>query len=137
MNLIKNPLLQSGVLEHLAVSGSFLLIEKWLGSRLRSFDMLLALDTCESYLFCGSTSGVHLTFLRFVEYYSLKLFLLVEEVRDVEECIAFESYVYKSRLHPGQHAHHSSLVDVADNALIVLAAFDVKLGNLFVFDDGD
>ena len=110
---------------------------KWLGSRLRSFDVLLAFDTCESDLLCGSASGVNLTLLRFVEYYSLKLFLLVEEVRDVEECIAFESYVNESRLHPGQHAHHTSFVDVAYNALVVLAAFDVKLGNFFVLDDGD
>jgi len=38
----------------------------------------------------------------------------LEEVGDVEECVAIEANVHEGRLHAGKHACDSSFVDAAD-----------------------
>jgi len=40
-------------------------------------------------------------------------------------------------LHTGQDAHYATFIDVADDALVLFAAFDVELCNAIVFDDRD
>src|SRR5437870_12927152 len=76
-----------------------------------------------------------LALLRLINDDALKLFLFVKEIRNVEKGIAFESDIDKSRLHSRQHAHDAALVDVANDPLMGLAAFDVEFANLLVFDD--
>ena len=102
------------------------------------FDVILSFDSGLRDLFGGgafSTSSV--TLLRLIDDDPLKLFLFVEEIRDIKEGVAFESDIDESRLHSRQHAHHAPFINVADDALIAFAALDVKLGNLLVFDDRD
>jgi hypothetical protein len=38
-------------------------------------------------------------------------------------------------LHAGQDTHHATFVKVADDALILFAAFDVELCDAVIFDD--
>src|SRR6266498_1937465 len=101
-------------------------------------DMAFAFDASQCNLFGGHALGLFdVTLLRLVNYYSLKLFFLIEEVGYIKKSVALESDVNESRLHAGQHAHDAPFINVADNSLIAFAAFDVKLGHLFVLDDRD
>src|SRR6266545_3695784 len=111
---------------------------KRLDAIMSSFDVAFSFDAGQDNLLRRhALCFFHVTLLRFVNNDSLKLFLLIEEVGYVKKRIAFESDVNEGRLHPGQHAHDTSFVNVADNSLIAFAAFDVKLGYLFVLDDRD
>jgi len=53
----------------------------------------------------------------------------LEVVADVEEGRLLEADVHEGRLHAREHAHHASLHDVADDALVAFP-FDVELGEL-------
>ena len=59
-----------------------------------------------------------------------------DDLRDVEERVAFEAYVNKGGLHAGQHLRDPALVDVADDAALILA-LDEDLDDLVVLEDGD
>ena len=65
------------------------------------------------------------------------LFHELGEVRDVKEGIALKADVDEGRLHAGQHFHHPAFVEVADDALILVTAFDIKFRHHAVFKDGD
>ena len=58
------------------------------------------------------------------------------DVGDVEEAVALETEVNERRLHAGQHFRHPALVEIADDAALMLA-FDEDLGNLIVLEDRD
>ena len=102
------------------------------------FDVAFAFYASQRNLLGRHALGLfNVTLLRLVNYDSLKLFFLIEKVGHIKKRVALESDVNKSRLHAGQHAHDAPLINVADNSLIAFAAFDVKLGHLFVLDDRD
>ena len=44
----------------------------------------------------------------------VEIFDTFEEVGDVEESVAIETDIHKGRLHAGQHARHTPLVDASD-----------------------
>jgi hypothetical protein len=59
---------------------------------------------------------------------------------NVKEGVALQAYVHECGLHSGQHALYATFVNVADDALLgfaALPAFDVKLCDESVLDDGD
>ncbi len=73
--------------------------------------------------------------LRLVDHDPLKLFFLVEEVRNVKEGVAFETNVDEGRLHSRQYAHDATFVNVADDSLMLFSTFNVELCDLVVFND--
>ena len=60
----------------------------------------------------------------------------VDDLRDVEEGVPFETDVNEGGLHPGEDLGDPPLVDIADNAARSLA-LDEDLDDLVVFEDGD
>jgi hypothetical protein len=82
-------------------------------------------------LFLGLAPGLPL-FLDLILF-----FFFVKEVRNVKERIAFESDVDESRLHTGQNFHHAAFVNVADDALVLIASLNVEFCHHVVFDNGD
>ena len=67
------------------------------------------------------------------------LLVLVEvgdDVRHVEEAVALEADVDERRLHAGQDFRDPALVDVADDAAILLA-LDEQFSELVVLENGD
>ncbi len=60
----------------------------------------------------------------------------VDDFRDVEERVALEPDVDERRLHPREDLGDPSLVDVADDAALILA-FDENLDDLIVLENGD
>jgi hypothetical protein len=62
------------------------------------------------------------------------IFLLFEEIRDVEERVAFESDVDECRLHSRQHPGHAAFVNGSRERVLVLA-LKIDFGKLFVFYD--
>ena len=60
----------------------------------------------------------------------------VEDVRDVEKGGLFQTDIHEGGLHPRQHPHHPTLVDVPDDPLDP-APLDVQLRNGAVFDERD
>ncbi len=61
------------------------------------------------------------------------LVMLLQEIRDVEECVALQAKVHKSGLHAGEHASHAPLVDTARERILV-GALEVHLHQLIVFE---
>ena len=105
---------------------------------MRGFDVMLAIDPRLLDMFRGGAGrGFGIDFLRFIDDDALELGFLVEEIRDVKERVALQSDIHKGRLHAGQHAHYAAFVDIPDDALILFAAFDVKLSNAVILDDRD
>ena len=102
------------------------------------FDVALALDArLFDMLGCRQLRRSGVALLGGVHHDALKLGFFIKEIRDIKKGIAFETDVHKRRLHARQHAHHAALVKVADDALILRAAFDVELSNALVFHDRD
>ena len=62
--------------------------------------------------------------------------MLVEEVRDIEKGVAFETEIDKRRLHARQDAGHSSFVDTACQRIFV-GTLKMHLDELTVLEDGD
>ncbi len=60
----------------------------------------------------------------------------VDDFRDVEERVALEADVNEGGLHAGEDFVDPALVDVADNAALILA-LDEDLDDLVVLEDGD
>ncbi len=96
---------------------------------------MFAFDAIEGYLFSRGVFCVGSALLRLIDDDSFKLFFFVEEVRNVKERIAFESDVDEGGLHSGQDPHHASLVNVADDSLMLFSTFNVELSDLVVFND--
>ena len=67
---------------------------------------------------------------------ALELLDGVDDFSDVEERVALEADVDERRLHPGQDLRDPALVDVADDAALILA-LDEDLDDLVVLEDGD
>src|SRR6516225_11192384 len=67
------------------------------------------------------------------------LFVLEQfgEVRNVKERIPLKCDVYESGLHTWQDLHYAAFVQIANNTLIFIAAFDIELGNYAVLNNGD
>src|SRR6185369_1716377 len=108
------------------------------GAFLRGLDLLLALDSGQLNMFSScARGGLVIAFAGFVDDDPFELGLFVKEIRDVKERVALQADIHKSRLHSRQHAHHASFVNIADDSLVLLAAFDIELGDSFIFDDGD
>jgi hypothetical protein len=61
--------------------------------------------------------------------------LLFEEIGDVKEGVALETYVDECRLHSGEDSGDASLVDGAGEGVFVLALV-INFCDLIVFDDG-
>ncbi len=60
----------------------------------------------------------------------------VDDLRDVEERVAFEADVNEGGLHAGENLVHPALVDVANDAALILA-LDEDFDDLVVLEDGD
>src|SRR4051812_9827289 len=61
---------------------------------------------------------------------------VIDDVTDVEERGLVEAYFDEGGLHPGENPGHPALVDVADNALVLLP-LEVELGDVAIFDQRD
>jgi hypothetical protein len=64
----------------------------------------------------------------------LLVFLLFEEVRHIEEGVAFEPYVDECRLHSGKNPGHATLVDRTCERVFVLT-LKINFVELLVFHD--
>ena len=105
---------------------------------MRSFDLLLAFDASLLDMISGCfLRRLNVAFPGCVHDDALELGFFIKEVRDIKERVALKADVNERRLHPGQHAHHATLVKVPDDTLILFAAFDVKLSYAIVFDNRD
>ena len=62
--------------------------------------------------------------------------VLFEEVRHVEEAVAFETHVNERRLHSGQYSRDSPLVDTAGQRILV-GPLKIHLNQLPVFENRD
>ena len=67
---------------------------------------------------------------------ALELLDGVDDLSDVEEGVALEADVDEGRLHAGQDLRDPPLVDVADDAALILA-LDEDLDDLVVLENGD
>jgi hypothetical protein len=56
-----------------------------------------------------------------------------EKVRDMQEAGLLKADIDERGLHPGQHPGHLPLVDITDNAALLIA-LQVELGQRVVFD---
>ena len=59
-----------------------------------------------------------------------------DDVRHIEETVAFETEVNERRLHAGKDFRDPAFVEIANDATLMLA-FDEDLGNLIVLEDRD
>ena len=108
------------------------------GAFVRGLDLLLAFDARQLDMFSsGARSGFMIALPGFVDDDPFELGLFVKEIRDVKERVALQADIHKSGLHSRQHAHHASFVNIADDPLVLFAAFDIELGDSFIFDDRD
>ena len=97
--------------------------------------MLFAFDAIECDFLRGCVFRVGRALLRLIDDDSFELFFFVEEVRDVQEGVAFKANVDESGLHAGQNPHHAPFVNVSDDSLVLFSAFYVELRDLVVFND--
>ena len=67
---------------------------------------------------------------------ALELLDGVDDFSDVEKRVALEPDVDERRLHPGEDLRDPPLVDVADDAALILA-LDEDLDDLVVLENGD
>ena len=79
--------------------------------------------------------GIRSSLLGFVDDNPFKLFFLIEEIRNVQKGISFQAYVNEGRLHSRKNTHYATLIDVADDPLVLFSTLDVELGHLVVLDD--
>jgi hypothetical protein len=59
--------------------------------------------------------------------------VLIEEIRNVEERIAFQPHVHERGLHSGQNARNAALMDAACQRIFI-GALEVNLNQLVVFE---
>jgi len=103
-----------------------------------AFDMVFPFDARLLDMFDrGASRGLRVYFFGLINDDALKLGFFVEEIRDVKKRVALQPDVHEGGLHAGQDAHHAAFINIPDDALILLASFDVELRNAFVFDDRD
>jgi hypothetical protein len=63
----------------------------------------------------------------------IEILMLLEEVGNVEKCVALQAYIDESRLHSGKHAGDASFVNAAGERIFV-GALEVDFHQLVVFD---
>src|SRR6267378_5412232 len=103
---------------------------------MRGLDLLLALYARHLDVFRrGPGLRFGITLFRFVDDDPFELSFFIKEIGDVKERVAFQTDIDKGGLHARQDAHYATLVDIADDTLVLLAALDIKLGDSFIFDD--
>src|SRR5579885_479868 len=61
------------------------------------------------------------------------LLVVLEKVRDIEECVALQPDVHKRRLHAGQHPRHPAFVDASRQRVFVLA-LEIDFDYLVILD---
>jgi hypothetical protein len=80
-------------------------------------------------------SFLHLKDLLFNARYDFVVFVVIlEEVRDIQECIAIEANVHEGRLHAGKHACDAALMDTAGQRIFFFTLI-VDFDYLIVFED--
>jgi hypothetical protein len=64
-----------------------------------------------------------------------RVFLLLHEVRDIQESVPLESQIDERRLHPWEHTGNAAFINGAGEGVFVLALV-INLCELFVLENG-